>query len=65
MSVTLARAGMGDEPGVKPASVPAWAGTKVFEATGRIEVVAERLGMRSLDRTAGFIGWDWRPAGAC
>lgn len=39
-----------------------WAGWKVFEEeTGSIEEVARRLGMRSLDRAARFIGLSWRP----
>jgi integrase len=56
---TLARAGLGVEPDVRPLSVAAWAGVKIFEQTGRIEEVARRLGMRSLDRAALLIGWDW------
>jgi integrase/recombinase XerC len=51
------RAGVSSDPGVRPASVAAWAGRKALEETGRIDVVAQRLGMRSLDRTARFIGW--------
>lgn len=56
----LRRAGLGDDPRVRPSSIAAWAGRKVLDETGRIDVVAERLGLRSLDRTADFIGWDWR-----
>ncbi len=56
---TLTHAGLGAEAGVRPASVAAWAGRRIFHDTGRIETVAQRLGMRSLDRTARFIGWDW------
>jgi integrase len=56
---TLARAGLGDEPDVRPLSVAAWAGVKIFEQTARIDAVARRLGMRSLDRAALLIGWDW------
>lgn len=55
----LIRAGLGREPGVRPASVAAWAGTKILEETGRIDVAAQRLGMASLDRAARFIGWFW------
>ena len=55
----LVRAGLGREPGVRPASVAAWAGTTILGETGRIDVVAQRLGMASLDRTARFIGWSW------
>jgi hypothetical protein len=56
---TLTRAGIGKEPDVRPGSVVAWAGRKVFDETGTIEEVARRLGMRSLDRAARFIGWGW------
>lgn len=55
----LARAGLGDEPDVRPLSAVAWAGRRILEETGRIEQVACRLGMRSLDRTAELIGLDW------
>lgn len=64
VSETLVRAGLGAEPDVRPGSVVAWAGGRVFEQTGRIEEVARRLGMRSLDRAARFIGFDWKDAGA-
>jgi integrase/recombinase XerC len=56
----LRRAGLGEEPDVRPRSVTAWVGRRVFEDTGQIEVVARRLGLPSLDRAARLIGWDWR-----
>ncbi len=56
---TLARAGLGDESDVRPLSIAAWAGVKIFEQTGQIDDVARRLGVRSLDRAALLIGWDW------
>jgi len=62
ISRTLRYAGLGDAPGVRPSSVAAWAGRAVFDETGRIDLAAQRLGMRSLDRTAVFIGWDWASA---
>lgn len=55
----LIRAGLGDEPGVRPASVAGGAGNQILRETGRIDEVARRLGMTSLDRTARFIGWSW------
>jgi integrase/recombinase XerC len=58
---TLMRAGIGREPDVRPGSVVAWAGRRIFEETGFIEEVARRLGIRSLDRAARFIGWGWAP----
>lgn len=56
---TLTRAGLGPEPDVRPGSVVAWAGVRIFEQTGRIDEVARRLGIRSLDRAARFIDFDW------
>jgi integrase/recombinase XerC len=56
---TLMRAGIGREPDVRPGSVVAWAGRRIFEETASIEEVARRLGIRSLDRAARFIGWGW------
>jgi len=62
ISSTLARAGLTGEPDLRPLSVTAWAGRQIFEETGQIEVAARALGMRSLDRTARLIGFDWRTA---
>ena len=59
ISDVLHRAGIASEPDVRPVSVAAWAGHQVLRKTGRIDEVARRLGMRSLDRTAALIGWDW------
>jgi len=36
----LTRAGLAGEPDVRPASVAAWAGRRILEETGRIDVVA-------------------------
>ncbi|MGI8756735.1 MAG: hypothetical protein ACR2MB_12935 [Acidimicrobiales bacterium] len=55
----LVRAGLGGEPDVRAASVAAWAGRRILNETGRIDVVAHRLGLRSLDRAARIIAWDW------
>jgi integrase/recombinase XerC len=55
----LVRSGLGREPGVRPASVAGWAGRQILEQTGRIDEVALRLGMASLDRAARFIAWSW------
>jgi integrase len=55
----LTRSGLAAEPDVRPASVAAWAGRRVLDETGRIDEVARRLGMASLDRTARFIAFDW------
>jgi integrase/recombinase XerC len=55
----LRRAGLAGEADVRPASIAAWAGRRILFETGRIDVVAQRLGMASLDRAARFIGWEW------
>ena len=56
----LTRAGLAGERDVRPASVAAWAGRRVLAETGRVDEVARRLGMSSLDRTARFIAFDWQ-----
>ncbi|MFI8106649.1 hypothetical protein [Streptomyces sp. NPDC086023] len=56
----LRRIGLGGEPDVKPASITATAAVVAFEATGRIEEAARTLGLRSLDRAAEVIDYDWR-----
>lgn len=61
VSETLRRAGLAGEPDVGPGSVAAWAGAKAFAEGAPIDEVARRLGVRSLDRAAAIIGWDWNP----
>jgi len=56
----LRRAGIAGDPGVRPASISAWAGRQILEETGRIDVVAQQLGLTRLDTAADFIGWNWR-----
>jgi site-specific recombinase XerD len=56
---TIQRAGLAGEPDIGPSSVAAWAGAKAFREGASIEQVARMLGIRSLDRAARFIGWDW------
>jgi integrase/recombinase XerC len=56
----LTRAGLHHEPDVRPGSVAAWAGRRVLEETGRIDQAARALGVRSLDRAATIVAWDWR-----
>jgi integrase/recombinase XerC len=56
----LARAGLHQEPDVRPGSVAAWAGRRVLEETGRIDCAARALGVRSLDQAARIVGWNWR-----
>jgi integrase len=57
---TLRQAGLAKTPGVRPNSIPAWRGaTELFNGAS-IDKVAVLLGMRSLDRAATFIGFDWQ-----
>ncbi len=56
----LTRAGLHHTDGVKPSSIAGWAGGRLFDETGRIDLVAARCGVRSLDSAARLIGWDWR-----
>jgi hypothetical protein len=57
---TLRQAGIAKAPGVRANSIPAWRGAKELADGASIDEVAVLLGMRSLDRTATFIGFDWR-----
>jgi site-specific recombinase XerC len=59
---TLRRTGLTDDESVRPASLTAWAGNHVLGDTGRIDLVARALGIRSLDGAARLIGWDWATA---
>lgn len=40
-------------------SIREWLAGRVFAETGRVEAVASRLGMRSLDAAAHIVGYDW------
>jgi integrase/recombinase XerC len=57
---TLRRVGLAAQPGVRPNSLAAWRGAKELEVGASIDEVAVLLGMRSLDRAASFIGFNWR-----
>lgn len=59
---TLRQAGLAEEPGVRANSIPAWRGATELANGASIDEVAVLLGMRSLDRAATFIGFDWRAA---
>lgn len=49
------------KPGkIRVASINEYVAADLFAKTGRVEVVATRLGMRSLDAAAHLVGWDWR-----
>ena len=56
---TLVRAGLAGEPDVRPVSVAAWAGRSLLDETGRIDAAARLLGVRSLDRAARIVAWNW------
>jgi integrase/recombinase XerC len=56
---SLVRAGLGDEPDIRPNSVVAWRGASAMASGASIDQVALMLGIRSLDATAAFIGWNW------
>jgi integrase/recombinase XerC len=56
----LTRAGLHHEPDVRPGSVAAWAGRRILDKTGRIDCAARALGVRSLDRAAVIVNWDWQ-----
>jgi integrase/recombinase XerC len=58
--VVLVRAGLTDDPGLRAASLPAWAGRRVHDETRSIEETARALGVRSLDQAARLIGYEWR-----
>ncbi|WP_371095852.1 hypothetical protein [Streptomyces sanglieri] len=63
LSDLIRRIGLGADPRVKPASLTAYAAVRIFSGTGKIEDVARGLGLRSLDRAADLVGYDWaRPA---
>lgn len=55
----LNRAGLRDDPAVKPESVRGWAGQRVWSQTGRVETAAIALGCKSLDTAAAIIGYEW------
>ncbi|RLU94841.1 integrase [Streptomyces griseocarneus] len=56
----LVRAGLGDDPALRPASLTAHSALMTFENTGRIEDAARLLGMASLDRAADLVGYQWQ-----
>jgi integrase len=59
---TLERAGLGSDSRVAPGSLAAWRGRQILEDSGRIEVAARALGVRSLDVAARIMDWQWRDA---
>ena len=53
------RAGFGDDPDLRPASLTATAGVRAFNVRGRIEDAAMVMGVRSLDAAAKAIRFAW------
>ena len=58
--ISQAATALAGEPDVGPSSVAAWAAARAFREGASIDEVARMLGIRSLDRAARFIGWDWK-----
>lgn len=59
LAKTLKEAGIRTDPSVKPESVRAWAGQRIWLQTGLIETAARALGCTSLDTAAAVIGYGW------
>lgn len=55
----LTRAGLSDDPTIKPSSLTAYAARREFDRTKQIEAAAALIGSRSLDGTAALIGYQW------
>jgi integrase len=64
LSSILRRGGLAHDQQVGPRSISAWLGRRVLAESGRIDLVALRLGVRSLDLAAEIIGFDWSDPGA-
>jgi hypothetical protein len=56
MQRVLRAAGLGGEPGLKPASIPAVFGLRLWLRTRDLQLVADALGITGLDTAAGQIG---------
>jgi len=59
LSRALHRAGI-TRAGVRPRSVREYAANNTYALTGRVEDVAQLLGLASLDTAAGFLDEDWQ-----
>lgn len=56
----MKRAGVRQPGRNRVASLLEYTALRVFHQTGRVEAVAARLGMNSLDSAAHLVGYDWR-----
>jgi hypothetical protein len=59
---TLRQAALANTAGIWPNSIAAWRGVAELANGASIDEVAVLLGIRSLDRAARFIGFEWRAA---
>ena len=59
LSRALQRAGV-TRAGVRPRSVREFAANRTYALTGRVEDVAQLLGLPSLDTAAGFLDHSWQ-----
>lgn len=55
----LTWAGLGREADLRPASITTHSAAALYARTGRLEDVATRLGLSSLDRASDAIGYNW------
>lgn len=55
----MASAGL-SRPGIRPASLREYAANRQYAVTGRVESVAEQLGLDSLDVARGYVDEDWQ-----
>lgn len=62
ISEVIRLAGLSREPGFRPLSLQQYVAEQVWEQTGRLESVAARLGLTSLDAVADLLDVDWRDA---
>lgn len=61
LGTVLAKAGLKQPGRIRVASINEWVAARVYRDTQRVEAVAARLGMASLDAAAHLVSCDWRP----
>lgn len=59
IAATMTHAGLRADKSVKPVSLSMWAGRKVLDETGRIDLAARTVGMRDLGRAARALRFEW------
>jgi integrase len=60
MTTIMAGSGIKAAGEKRPFSIRSWLGRRIFRETGRIDEVANALGLYSIDDAASLIGWTWR-----